>query len=33
MDENRSLYNVGKLKDFKILEATGKSKTTFRKNK
>lgn len=26
MDENRSLYNVGKLKDFKILEATGKSK-------
>jgi len=26
MDENKSLYNVGKLKDFKVLEATGKSK-------
>ena len=26
MDENKALYNVGKLKDFKVLEATGKSK-------
>lgn len=31
MDENKALYNVGKLKDFKVIEATGKSKDHLQK--